>query len=449
MHDNVPLPRPESVDDTLSVTIVNVGDTEDERPLARGRDTMNELIGQKVSSKDEECDNDADDEQRAELQLHGTEEQISTLQDLSELLYTRGRLQELGCTFTDLGELITYGDPPNLKECEQLLRLGPVYDEQWASFFRHPEDPFPNNEPNMWSDMRTLKRVLANEGVAFGPQHRRLTWGNGSEKVVRLCAAYDDLQKLWWAAQPPLRILDPVDEREEEDLNDANDDSGCFMDEEFDRMDQNSKDLGVPPLDVERSLHRRSGVPQNIGWRFSDDIDLAAAARLRDSLSIDEWAEMEEDLEVAVTVPLPTEDEPAPSSPPLQLEELRPPAPPPTTTGTFLNPYLPRHGPSPLQVSCGFSHKPSSDQLIEEQTVTTPSMLHREELTANPRANDMDSLGLDRRIIAAMEAAPSMKDASEAQKVKKKGLRGWWRGVVGRKTGAVPYQQVELGAAWW
>jgi hypothetical protein len=469
LHDNVPLLRPESVEsvesveDTSFVSTVTQGDVEDtssmstmiqqdaedKQPTSQRRDTMTEMIGRKVSPEDSGQDNDDDsyDEQRAELQLYGTEEQMSTLQDLSELLYTRGRLQELGCTFTDLGELITHGNPPNLGESEALLRLGPIYDEQWASFFSPTDSRFINNDPNMWSDMRTLKRVLENEGVAFDAQYRRLSGGDGSSKMSRLCTAYDDIQKLWWAAQPLVHIPPSIDKHEEYELNDTNDDSGCFMDDETEHVSLGPKQSG-DHIDVPHKLGRHSDVTQNIGWRFSEDIDPAAVARYRDSLSEDDWAEMEEDLEAAVAVPLPAVDEHAPSISPTQPEKSRRSAAS-ATISAFLNPSRPRHGPSPLQVSCGCSHQPSSDNLAEGRNCTTHDMLHRNELTANPRGDDMNSLGMDERILAAMEEAPSMQKPFDEQTEKKKSWRGWWQGVVGRRTGVVPYHQAQIGAGWW
>jgi hypothetical protein len=59
-------------------------------------------------------------------------------------------------------------------------------------------------------------------------------------------------------------------------------------------------------------------------------------------------------------------------------------------------------------------------------------MLHRNELIANPRGEDMKSLSMDESILAALEAAPSMKRLPEAKTEKKKIWRGWWQGIVSR-----------------
>jgi hypothetical protein len=130
LHDNVPLLQQTVGDDATSVSSTARGESIGEHLDTNRRETMIDLISQKISLESEDYRKDAENEQRAELQLNGTEEQMAVLQDLSELLYTRGCLQELGCTFTDLGELTTYGNPPTLKESELLLRLGSIYDEQ-------------------------------------------------------------------------------------------------------------------------------------------------------------------------------------------------------------------------------------------------------------------------------------------------------------------------------
>jgi hypothetical protein len=219
---------------------------------------MNDLINDKVSPSNTHVLNNTDEEQKSEIQLFGSENQMSKLQGLSNLLYTRGRLQELGCTFNELGKLLTYGDPSSLKEWDQLLRLGPIYDEQWAVFFAASLDPQNNSIDNMWPDLRTLKRVLANEGVIFGRQHRRLTRGDQSNKLLRLCAAYDDLFKLWFTMAKEgtsYHVTTTIDECEEDDSNESIDDSGCFMDECHERAHTDPEtSIGEDPEHVSASL---------------------------------------------------------------------------------------------------------------------------------------------------------------------------------------------------
>jgi hypothetical protein len=381
---NVPLLREEVVENTRSTSRTENGHSrssqgDEENMMAHGHDTMLDLIGQKVGDEDAAIQHCANNEQKAELLHFGSEQNMSSLQDLSNMLYTRGRLQELGCTFTAPGALLTYGHPATLHEFEQLLRLGPIYDEQWTLFFnreavQHPDD-------GMWADMRTLKRVLTNEGVEFGQDHRRLTFGSGSLKQHRLCVAYDDLYKLWSAMLPKRTVAQPHREKEETP-EDSNDDSGCFMED----YAEGDVEVETPVMDDLEHIQYESTPwddrPRNIGWRFSDDIDEATAKRYRDSLSsgVEEIEVMETALAVAVAVPLPDEQS-RPANPfkvlnskasKESLKKLRAieAAPPPTS----LQPRR-RYGPSPLQVSCGFSNKPSSERLIKPKAVTTINMV--------------------------------------------------------------------------
>jgi len=440
LHDNVPLIQEGNADDASSVNSTVRSDSVDIRSETNPRDSMMDQITQKVSAEDEEFEEEGHEDtanykQRRDLQLHGTERQISTLQDLNELLYTRGRLQELGCTFSESGELITYGGPPTLKESEQLLRLGPIYDAQWASFFLHSDNPFPDDDPSMWSDMRTLKRVLGNEGVNFDAQHRRLSWGFGGEKFVRLCAAYDDLQKLWTASLPSIRMLPPVDEREEEELTEGVDDSGVFMDEELNHELPDRSDEQHAP-------NRLSGVPRNIGWRFSDDIDPATATSYIDAMTARDLAEMKEDVDAAVALsfPLP-KSETSLSCSPEQAGEAKSFAAS-ATFGKFLNPATPRHGPSRLQVSSHYAHSNANEPLTNAQNFFTHNVAQREESMKNPRTDGMDSLELDKKMIGAINSAPNTDGVPEAQNAKKKSLKGWWKDVVSRRMNMVPDEQM-------
>jgi hypothetical protein len=238
---------------------------------------------------------------------------MTTLQDLSNLLYTRGRLQELGCTFDTMGELLTYGYPMTLKENEQLLRLGPIYDEQWSFFFSSAHTIRSDGDTVMWADIRTPKRVLINESVNFDPSHLRLTHGDGSAKLIRPCAAYDDLHKLW-SSEKPTHVLTPIVEQEE-NASDGFDDSGCFLDDEDGLAGVSASDLGSTQRKSEtaqydeRWRNSRGSLPRNIGWRFSDDLDGGAVARSRDSMSDDSYDEMEDSPHIAVEVPPPVAED--------------------------------------------------------------------------------------------------------------------------------------------
>jgi hypothetical protein len=63
----------------------------------------------------------------------------------------------------------------------------------------------------------------------------------------------------------------------------------------------------------------------------------------------------------------------------------------------------------------------------------TYSMLHRDELVANPRGNNLNTLDLDAIMVAALALDTGGENPPEAKREKKKGLRGWVRGIFGRK----------------
>lgn len=160
--------------------------------------------------------------------------------------------------------------------------------------------------------MHTLKRVLMNEGVNFGEDHRRLTFGSCSRNVLHLCAAYDDLYKSWSAMLPENTL---IPHQEEEALAESNDDSGCFMEDDV------GGEAGVEaPVQDDLNYMQLEmtwdDTPLNIGWRFSDDIGEVTAAHYRDPLTLngEKFQAMEEAFAVAVTVPLPNEDHSQPSA---------------------------------------------------------------------------------------------------------------------------------------
>ncbi|KAH7411585.1 hypothetical protein DE146DRAFT_602624 [Phaeosphaeria sp. MPI-PUGE-AT-0046c] len=395
--------------------------------MAEGNHTMLDLINQKVGDEYDPAQHCADNEQKAELLHFGSEQNMSSLQDLSNMLYTRGRLQELSCTFSSPGELLTYGHPATLQEFEQLLRLGPIYDEQWTLFF-HPGALSSLGDQGMWPDIRTLKRVLTNEGVKFGQDHRRLTIGDGSSKLHRLCAAYDDLYKLWSATLPEGTLT--AHREEEETLKDAQDDSGCFMEDDVELGDGAVEPVMDDFEYIEQEINPPDNAPRNIGWRFSDDIEEATAARYRHSLDLsdDDFEAMEATLAVAVAVPL-SPKQAAASTNRLPHSTLQPRR---------------RYGPSPLQVSCGFSHKPWIERLTQQKEMSTISMIFM----------DGPKDGALRKGAQASEASTKNWSGDLIEKKPKKGLRGWARGVWEKAWSPMQDAQMDRGTVgsvggWW
>jgi hypothetical protein len=440
---------------------------EKKRPAPCVRDTMIDLLDRTVSCDKHGGKEVTDPEKKAELQLFGSEKHMAALQDLSNLLYTRRRLQELGCTFTTMGELVTYGYPVTLKENEQLFRLGPIYDEQWSSFFSTAHTIRRDGDFVMWADMRTLKRVLANENIIFNCSHGRLTHGDGSAKLIRLCTAYDDLHKLW-SSEKPSHVLTPIVEKEEE-ADEGFDDSGCFLHEECSVGDytdglasdfvgtqqasspivQREHELAQPeprpssrepgptqrksgPVQREPEAQpepettycnqsNRSSLPRNIGWRFSDDI-----VHRRDSLSDDGYDELEEDLQITVTAPLRISEADLAKLPSTFEPETSDQVLPIAVDEKSLQTVSHKRCPScrwPLRVWRGSLHKVSAERLTGTQNFTTTSMMYIKQPTIDPHYSVSTSSNVDLKAHATLSSAFSSK---------RKGFRKWWRGVFGR-----------------
>ncbi|KAH7073475.1 hypothetical protein BKA63DRAFT_603844 [Paraphoma chrysanthemicola] len=395
------------------------GDSEDYQTCSQDRNTMmiREQLCEKVVGHSDFRVRNADEAQRAEARLFNTPRPRANLDDLSTLLYTRGRLQEMGCTFTELGELITYGHPQAHYDFDQMLRLGPIYDEQWSLIFVGEQAQASKDDPLLWPDLRTLKRMLRNEGVVFGFDHRRLTFGDGSEKIRHLCTVFDDLRNMWSA----MRAFARTPARKDQQVG-GNSGVECGKERNF---QPHKNDHSYPETTVaghhwtgtSRREQAEERPPRHIGWRFSDDIDAGAVTRYRDSMSQDRQEELQENFKTAISTPLPhVEDEFHEVASCAEHAEANPSMGPsmhgtlcPTSSSRL------RHGPSPLQI------------------VTTPGMVSRDELVANPTADNMASLRTDDAITAEM-ASSRRNDEPEATKTtKKKGFKGWWQGVFGRR----------------
>ncbi|KZM21359.1 hypothetical protein ST47_g7512 [Ascochyta rabiei] len=187
------------------------------------------------------------DQKKIEFTLRRDSKQTPTLKDLSSILHLRGRLQEMGTTFTAEGEMLTYGNPPLNADLEQMLRLGVMYDEQWNMFFTGHEVK-QDSKSNLWSDLKVLQKMLQNEGIFFGEQQKRLNYGNSHPKLIRLSDQYDVLREEW--ANKTMQSLHPLQRRSPT----------------HDELPQ---------------------TPTNIGWKFlfddSDEEELARKKRRRSS----------------------------------------------------------------------------------------------------------------------------------------------------------------------
>lgn len=457
LQPNEPLSKEEPMDKT-SIMSRGSSDASGEQPRRHRPVTMLELINEKVRSKPAEQLQCTNDNQRTELQLFGSERNMSAIQDLNNLLYTRERLLGLGCTFTTDGELSTFGDPQKLQQFEQLLRLGPVYDEQWRTLFSKSQTPASEDEAVMWSDLRTLKRVLTNESVAFGLDHERLNHGTGSAKLFRLCAGYDDLHKLW-SASIPAHILTPIPEQEQDDTVD---DSGCYMDEDGDGLAAGVAEMPVEALGLGESADEmlmqaetrgdlddsKVSLPRNIGWRFSDDCN--PNAQDRDSMSDDDLAELEADVAAAVAAqrasrPSPVEENEC------RREKMSLPGFPLATfrnSGTSAFKDRLRHGPSPLQVSCGCKHKASSERLADAQDEATASLEPGVEPKSRFHGHNT-SLGSEDSMNSTTYSKSGLRKSADGNGNVKKGRKDWWRGIFGRNSDPTGTEKPGPVGGWW
>jgi hypothetical protein len=389
-------------------------------------------------------------------------ERTAILDDLSDMLHLRGRLQQMGASFSASGELLTYGNPPSPIDFEAMLKLGPMYEEQWAMFF--VEGYVPNRfsgededgTGNMWSDLRTLKKMLQNEGVAFGREHHRYSFGDSSTKLRRLCCAYDELRMEWLEM---MRTSLPV--HDDADLatvveDAAVDDSG-FIDgsspprQGYEDVQYNPVPAFItgysPILEV-----RSSGVVRNIGWRFSDDVTPPPRTnvwRFSDNLeSVPAWKDVEDATapkaddatgivqqneeypqeNIPIVLHTVVDDDMA-SPPPVPAEDARKSIYPAsdgvfgseifaaTTAAPTLIHLANRgsmlHGPSPL-------HK-----------ATTPSMMMTDALAMDPRG---DNLHVDSRMATTYIENAVIVNVQEP-KPEKKGekIRRWFKQTFGRK----------------
>ncbi|KAH6642238.1 hypothetical protein C7974DRAFT_97725 [Boeremia exigua] len=131
-----------------------------------------------------------------ELTLGRSIKRTPNLDDLSQLLGFRGRLQELGATFSPEGQMLTYGNPSKDAELDEMLRIGPLYDEQWNTHF-HGNSNAPEADSSLEPELRVFEKMLQNEGVAFDDQHKRIDYGSSRPKLIYLSFKYDTMWKDW------------------------------------------------------------------------------------------------------------------------------------------------------------------------------------------------------------------------------------------------------------
>lgn len=338
------------------------------------------------------------------------------LGDLSQLLLFRGRLQETGCTFSPEGEMLTYGNPTSDADFQQMLLLGPLYDEKWIKYFNRDSAQVGDG---LGPDTRILKRMLQNEGIKFNGQHQRTSYVSKlSPKLLRLCEQYDVLLRAEWSAKmqnihPALRSSFEGDRE-----------TGCG-------------------LGIRRAFEGKSAAPQNLSWSFvtnDDDFEaefdrksrrLTVAAERPHTVHTDSWPIVQDFDSVPTTL----------------LSEPRTSSVSPRPTLTLVIPLRPRggtivsqpfvHVPSPLN-----SPNASSTVLADKGQTSNVSSGPDENRRGRPRrrqdhAGTLEAIVADERKRAeehtVREVVPGGDDSVTFGDKKKKGMWKRVKDVFGRK----------------
>ncbi|KAJ8113938.1 hypothetical protein OPT61_g4059 [Boeremia exigua] len=132
---------------------------------------------------------------RIDFALNHESKRTYGLDDLSQILNLRGRLQEMGTTFSPEGEILTLGNPLLDSDLEQMFRLGSMYDEQWDMFFKSGRNEAA--DAAIWPVLRMLKKTLQAEGIRFNDRHKLLNPEDLHAKLIRLSERYDALREEW------------------------------------------------------------------------------------------------------------------------------------------------------------------------------------------------------------------------------------------------------------
>ncbi|KAI4609169.1 hypothetical protein J4E83_008811 [Alternaria metachromatica] len=365
-----------------------------------------------------------------------TTQRKTILDELAEILHLRGRLQQMGATFSDNGELLTYGNPYASTEFQTMLRLGPMYEEQWNSFFIDNYEPPDHGgaDRQLWCDLRTLKRVLRNEGIVFGREHQRYSFGNSSTKLRRLCCTYDELRIEWLTVMRS--SLPALGDRQLYTL--LGDSSGDEDSESGEGAERNEDRIvvidGEQPCDRAgrpRMLrHRSSGVPQALGWRFSDDSTSPRHKkdwwRFSDNLkSVPVWGNVERaDAEETQVVPQAvsmTVNRDAEEATNVQLVSKAAASRPPTPQPLML------YNPSPLQVSSTTSQTARIHLPTSSQHMNTRRTITRAEPMPSPREENV----VNNTNVKPIWAREVSKHDGKTKKWGK--VRRWLRHAFGRK----------------
>lgn len=141
-----------------------------------------------------------------------------------------------------------------------MLRIGPVYDEEWFVFFGNQSSDKTSSKSSdkssytssrqsedgieLWADLRTLKKILKNEGVQFDAAHNKYPLGAVDPSLKRLCNVYDKRLKLWSATMlvrtPPnalMRLMASAKAEEQDRMNSPTYDDDFSDDEVYEDVE--------------------------------------------------------------------------------------------------------------------------------------------------------------------------------------------------------------------
>lgn len=338
-----------------------------------------------------------------------------TLTDLSNMLQARGRLQQLGCLFSPQGELVTYGNPDSNSEFEEQLRMGPCYHEQWSKVFTQSRNQYFQQDAELWPDLRMLKRALGNEGVRFSADHRRRSQGDGSERVLQLCIAYDAMRRVWARVSPTdlMSSIEKTEEKEEYQFHE----SGCYA-KDGDECNCKPHNSSARGRVMSKARGRREeSPPRHIGWRFSDEIDEATAATLRSSLSLGD----EEEAEQVTLLHFLKE---------AKSEEPDNPEADPVSQSTSSDLSSQSGGPSSVEVRSNQSGLSKLNLLIGDQDPRTKIVAPLQEAAAPSQEDDAEPTMLAEITTTGRGSIAGTVDPGRPRRVtEKKGWKVWLRAV--------------------
>lgn len=188
----------------------------------------------------------------------------------------QGHLQRIRTTPSS--DLQTHDDPPSPSESEMMLKIGLDHEEQHTVFFSENQMPYRRANGEPWPRIHMLRKSVQSEGGVSGQPNQEHFFDETSSRSRRLCYVYDRLRlgrtfsvqsrpSAHEESNPSIVIERPSSEVVSD-----------FVDEGFHAGSLSPQFSPTQVADMVSQLHmlspRSSEIPQNIGWRFSNDSGL-------------------------------------------------------------------------------------------------------------------------------------------------------------------------------